>query len=112
MKKIEAIIRHHKLDEVREALVAAGVHGITVTEVRGLGGAKGHTEVYRGQEYAVDFAPRLKIEVLVTSDQYAPAMQAITTAARTGEVGDGRILVTKLAEVVRVRTGESGADAI
>jgi nitrogen regulatory protein P-II 1 len=112
MKKIEAIIRHHKLDEVRGALVEAGVHGITVTEVRGLGGAKGHTEIYRGQEYAVDFTPRLKVEVLVTDDQYPLAMQAITSAARTGQVGDGRIFVSRLAEVVRVRTGEAGEEAI
>lgn len=112
MKKIEAIIRHHKLDEVRNALVEAGVHGVTVAEVRGLGEAKGHTEIYRGLEYAVDFAPRLKVEVLVTDDQYPAAMQAIVRAARTGQVGDGRILVTRLAEVVRVRTGETGEEAI
>ncbi|MDZ4687614.1 MAG: P-II family nitrogen regulator [Planctomycetaceae bacterium] len=112
MKKIEAIIRHHKLDEVRQALLEVGVHGVTVTEVRGLGGSKGHLEIYRGQEYAVDFTPRLKVEVLVTDRQYAPATEAIIKAARTGQVGDGRILVTKLAEVVRVRTGETGEDAI
>jgi nitrogen regulatory protein P-II 1 len=112
MKKLEAIIRHHKLDEVRNALVEAGVHGVTVTEVRGHGTAKGHVEIYRGQEYAVDFTPRLKVEVLVGDDQYAAAVEAITRAARTGQVGDGRILVTRLAEVVRVRTGETGEDAI
>jgi nitrogen regulatory protein P-II 1 len=112
MKKLEAIIRHHKLDEVRNALVAAGVHGVTVTEVRGHGSAKGHVEIYRGQEYAVDFTARLKVEVLVGDDQYAAAVEAITRAARTGQVGDGRILVTRLAEVVRVRTGEMGEDAI
>jgi nitrogen regulatory protein P-II 1 len=112
MKKLEAIIRHHKLDEVRNALVEAGVHGITVTEVRGFGGAKGHVEIYRGQEYAVDFSPRIKVEVLVTDDQFPAAMQAITRAARTGQVGDGRILVSKLADVIRVRTGEAGEDAI
>lgn len=112
MKKIEAIVRHHKLDDVRQALVEAGVHGITVTEVRGFGGAKGHTEIYRGQEYAVDFTPRLKVEVLVTDDQYGGAMTAITRAARTGQTGDGRIFVSKLADVIRVRTGEAGEDAI
>lgn len=112
MKKIEAIIRHHKLDDVREALVEAGVHGITVTEVRGHGTARGHTEVYRGQEYAVDFTPRLKVEVLVADGLYPAVMQAISTAARTGQVGDGRIFVTNLSEVVRVRTGETGDDAI
>lgn len=112
MKKIEAIIRHHKLDDVRNALVAAGVQGMTVSEVRGSGHAPGHVEVYRGQEYAVDFAPRVKVEVIVGDEQSADTVRTIAAAARTGEVGDGRILVSKLAEVIRVRTGESGRDAL
>lgn len=112
MKKIEAIIRHHKLDDVRNALVAFGVHGMTVSEVRGSGHAPGHVEVYRGQEYAVDFTPRVKIEVIVDDDACSETVRQIATAARTGQIGDGRILVSKLAEVVRVRTGETGSDAI
>ncbi len=112
MRKIEAIIRHHKLDDVRNALVAGGVQGMTVSEVRGSGHAPGHVEVYRGQEYAVDFTPRVKVEVVVTDDACAETVRLIAAAARTGEVGDGRILVSRLAEVVRVRTGESGRDAI
>jgi nitrogen regulatory protein P-II 1 len=112
MKKIEAIIRHHKLDDVRAALVTLGVQGMTVTEVRGSGQAPGHVEVYRGQEYAVDFTPRILVEVIVADEQSTPTVQAIVQAARTGQIGDGRVLVTRLAEVVRVRTGETGDDAI
>ena len=112
MKKIEAIIRHHKLDDVRNALVEHGVSGMMVSEVRGTGHAPGHIEVYRGQEYAVDFTPRVKVEVIVSDENCAETVRVIATAARTGEVGDGRILISKLAEVVRVRTGETGSDAI
>lgn len=112
MKKIEAIIRHHKLDDVRNALVEMGVSGMTVMEVRGSGHAPGHIELYRGREYAVDFTPRVKLEVLVSDETCAETVRTIATAARTGQVGDGRILVSRLAEVVRVRTGETGNDAI
>lgn len=112
MKKIEAIIRHHKLDDVRSALVSAGVQGMTVSEVRGSGHAPGHVELYRGQEYAVDFTPRVKVEVIVSDEISNETVTLIATAARTGQVGDGRILVSKLDEVVRVRTGESGEEAI
>ncbi len=112
MKKIEAVIRHHKLDDVRAALVKLGVHGMTVSEVRGSGNAPGHVEVYRGQEYAVDFTPRTKVEVVVADAASQATVQAIVTAARTGQVGDGRVMITRLAEVVRVRTGETGDDAV
>ncbi|MDX1969411.1 MAG: P-II family nitrogen regulator [Planctomycetaceae bacterium] len=112
MKKIEAVIRHHKLDDVRAALVNLGVHGMTVSEVRGSGNAPGHVEVYRGQEYAVDFTPRTKVEVIVADAACQATVQAIVTAARTGQIGDGRVMITRLAEVVRVRTGETGDDAV
>lgn len=112
MKKIEAIIRHHKLDEVKAALAQVGVQGMTVSEVRGLGRAKVQTEVYRGQEYSVDLTPRLKIEVVVDDQGCQPIMAALISAARTGQVGDGRIYVSRLEDVVRVRTGETGTDAI
>jgi len=112
MKKIEAIIRHHKLDDVRTALVTLGVHGITVSEVRGSGHTPSHTEVYRGQEYAVDFTPRVKVEVAVTNADCAETVRTIVKAARTGEVGDGCVLVLPLNDAVRVRTGETGDDAL
>jgi nitrogen regulatory protein P-II 1 len=111
MKKIEAIIRQNKLEDVKEALTQAGITGITVTEVRGFGRQKGKTESYRGAEYVVDFVPKIKVEVVV-GDDTSKAMAAILNAARTGQVGDGKVFVTNLAEVVRVRTGESGAAAI
>ena len=111
MKKIEAIVRHHKLDDVKNALVAVGLHGMTVTEVRGFGRQRGHTETYRGTEYTVDYVPKVKIEVVVGDDS-ATAVTAIVTAARTGQVGDGKIFITNLADVIRVRTGETGASAI
>jgi nitrogen regulatory protein P-II 1 len=112
MKKIEAIVRHHKLDDVKSALVAVGLQGMTVSEVRGFGRQRGHTETYRGTEYTVDYVPKVKIEVVVGDDALARTMTAIVDAARTGQVGDGKIFVTNLAEVVRVRTGETGASAI
>ncbi len=112
MKKIEAMIRHFKLDEVKEALVQCGVHGITVTEVRGFGRQKGHTEVYRGAEYAIDFLPKIKVEVVVTDAALPGAVEAITRAAKTGQVGDGKIFVTNLENAVRIRTGEAGDQAI
>lgn len=112
MKYISAIIKPFKLNEVREALSAAGVNGMTVTEVKGFGRQKGHTEIYRGAEYLVDFMPKMKIEAAVTDDQYALAIEKIKQAAHTGQIGDGKIFVFDLAEVIRIRTGESGSDAI
>jgi nitrogen regulatory protein P-II 1 len=112
MKKIEAIIRHFKLEEVKDALNAQGVKGMTVTEVRGFGRQKGHTETYRGAEYSVDFLPTVKIEVVVSDDEAPAVISKIMTTARTGQVGDGKIFVTNLAEVVRIRTGETAAAAI
>jgi nitrogen regulatory protein P-II 1 len=111
MKKIEAIVRTNKLEDVKEALSKAGISGMTVTEVRGFGRQKGKTETYRGAEYTIDFVPKVKIEVVVGDDASA-ALSAIVTGARTGQVGDGKVFVTNLADVVRVRTGETGAAAI
>lgn len=111
MKKIEAIVRHHKLDDVKNALVAIGLQGMTVTEVRGFGRQRGHTETYRGTEYTVDYVPKVKIEVVVGDDATA-AVSAIVSAARTGQVGDGKIFISSLNDVVRVRTGETGAAAV
>ncbi|MFM7248915.1 MAG: P-II family nitrogen regulator [Planctomycetaceae bacterium] len=112
MKKIEAIIRHFKLEEVKDALNAAGVRGMTVTEVRGFGRQKGHTETYRGAEYSVDFLPKVKIEVAVADAEAQQVIDVIRTTARTGQVGDGKIFITDLAEVVRIRTGETSEGAI
>jgi len=112
MKKIEAIIKPFKLDEVREALSDIGVTGLTVTEVKGFGRQKGHTELYRGAEYVVDFLPKVKIEIVVADSLIDRAMEAIITAARTGKIGDGKIFVTTVEQVVRIRTGESGEAAI
>ena len=112
MKKIEAIIKPFKLDEVKEALQDLGVQGMTVLEAKGYGRQKGHTELYRGAEYVVDFLPKIKIEVVVADDQLAAALDAITTAARTGRIGDGKIFVSEIIEVVRIRTGETGAQAV
>ncbi len=112
MKKIEAVVRHFKLEEVKEALIEAGVQGMTVTEVRGFGRQKGHKEQYRGAEYSVDFLPKVKLEVIVGDDQAKPAIESIVRTARTGQIGDGKIFVTDLAETVRIRTGESGTEAI
>jgi nitrogen regulatory protein P-II 1 len=112
MKKIEAIIRHFKLEEVKDALNAQGVKGMTVTEVRGFGRQKGHTETYRGAEYSVDFLPKVKIEVVVGDDEAQAVINKIMQTARTGQVGDGKIFVTTLSEVVRIRTGETAAAAI
>ncbi|MHB1950855.1 MAG: P-II family nitrogen regulator [Acidiferrobacteraceae bacterium] len=112
MKKIEAIIKPFKLDDVRDALSEVGATGLTVTEVKGFGRQKGHTELYRGAEYVVDFLPKVKLE-LVVADELAPrCLEAITTAARTGKIGDGKIFVTAIEEVVRIRTGETGPEAI
>jgi nitrogen regulatory protein P-II 1 len=112
MKKIEAVIKPFKLDDVKAALHEVGVQGMTVIEAKGHGRQKGHTELYRGADYVIDFLPKVKIEVVVTDDQVAQAVQAIETAARTGKVGDGKIFVSEIAEVIRIRTGETGAQAI
>ena len=112
MKKIEAIIKPFKLDDVKEALTELGVIGMTVTEVRGFGRQKGHTELYRGSEYTIDFLPKIKLEVAVTSDQVDRVVEAIQTAANSGKIGDGKIFVYGLDQVVRIRTGELDADAL
>jgi nitrogen regulatory protein P-II 1 len=112
MKKIEAIIKPFKLDEVKEALQEVGVQGITVTEAKGFGRQKGHTELYRGAEYVVDFLPKVKIEIVITADRQEAAIEAIQKAARTGRIGDGKIFVLNVEEAIRIRTGETGADAI
>jgi nitrogen regulatory protein P-II 1 len=112
MKKIEAIIKPFKLDEVREALSEVGITGLTVTEVKGFGRQKGHTELYRGAEYVVDFLPKIKIEVVVTEAIAEQALEAIVKAARTGKIGDGKIFVTSVEQVVRIRTGETNEAAI
>jgi nitrogen regulatory protein P-II 1 len=112
MKKIEAVIKPFKLDEVREALSGIGVSGMTVTEVKGFGRQKGHTELYRGAEYVVDFLPKIKIEAVVADGQVEGAIEAIVNAARTGKIGDGKIFVTPVEQVIRIRTGESDEAAI
>jgi nitrogen regulatory protein P-II 1 len=112
VKKIEAVIKPFKLDEVREALSEIGISGLTVTEVKGFGRQKGHTELYRGAEYVVDFLPKVKIEVVIPSNLEEKAIEAIVRAARTGKIGDGKIFVTDVGHVVRIRTGELNEDAI
>ena len=112
MKKVEAIIKPFKLDEVKEALGGVGVQGITVSEVKGFGRQRGHTELYRGAEYVVDFLPKVKIEVIVRDDQSSSVVETIAEAAKTGKIGDGKIFVTTVEEVVRIRTGETGEAAL
>ena len=112
MKKIEAIIKPFKLDEVREALSEVGVSGLTVTEVKGFGRQKGHTELYRGAEYVVDFLPKVKIEIVVPDSRLEASIEAIQKAARTGRIGDGKIFVTGVEQAIRIRTGESGEAAV
>jgi len=112
MRRIEAIIKPFKLDEVKEALAGLGLQGMTVTEVKGFGRQKGHTEVYRGAEYVVDFLPKVKVEVVVSDELVEKAVQAIVDAAHTGRIGDGKIFVTPIDEAVRIRTGERGQDAL
>jgi len=112
MKKIEAIVRHHKLEEVKDALSAAGITGMTITEVRGFGRQKGHTEVYRGTEYTVDFVPKVKIEVVVDDGKLQSVINTIVKAAQTGQVGDGKIFVSDLVDAIRIRTSETGASAL
>ncbi|EKF18401.1 MULTISPECIES: P-II family nitrogen regulator [Nitratireductor] len=112
MKKVEAIIKPFKLDEVKEALQEVGLQGITVIEAKGFGRQKGHTELYRGAEYVVDFLPKVKIEVVIPDEMVEAAIEAIRKAAQTGRIGDGKIFVTNVEEVIRIRTGETGADAV
>ena len=112
MKIVMAIIKPFKLDEVRDALTGVGVHGLTVTEVKGYGRQKGHTEIYRGAEYAVSFLPKLKIEVAIASDLSDRVVEAIVSAARTGQIGDGKIFVSSLEQAIRIRTGEKDTDAL
>ena len=112
MKKVEAVIKPFKLDEVKEALHEVGIKGITVTEAKGFGRQKGHTELYRGAEYVVDFLPKVKIEIVVPNERLEAAVEAIQKAARTGRIGDGKIFVLDVQEAIRIRTGETGADAI
>jgi len=112
MKRITAIIKPFKLDEVREALATVGVTGLTVTDVKGFGRQKGHTELYRGAEYVVDFLPKVKVEVIIPSDATERCIEAIIGAARTGKIGDGKIFVSEVEQVIRIRTGETGPDAV
>ena len=112
MKKIEAIVRHFKLEDIKNALTELGIHGMTVSEVRGFGRQKGHTEMYRGTEYAVDFVPKVKLEVVVSNDHAQIVIETIMRSAQTGQIGDGKIFVTSLSEVIRIRTGETGSEAI
>ncbi len=112
MRKVEAIIKPFKLDEVKEALSAIGVHGMTVTEVKGFGRQKGHTELYRGAEYVVDFLPKIKLEITVSDELTDKVVEAIVSAATTGRIGDGKIFVLPLDDAVRIRTGERGPDAV
>ena len=111
MKKVEAVIKPFKLDDVKEALDRIGVQGITVTEVRGFGRQKGHEELYRGAEYVVDFLPKLKLEILIPDDLVHPVIETLEASARTGKMGDGKIWISQLDEVIRIRTGERGQDA-
>ncbi len=112
MKKVEAIIKPFKLDEVKEALSGIGVQGLTVSEVKGFGRQKGHTELYRGAEYVVDFLPKVKLEIIVKEEMVSQVVEAISKAAKTGRIGDGKIFVLPMDEVIRIRTGERGGDAI
>ncbi len=112
MKKIEAIVKPFKLDEVKNALTKIGVQGMTVTEVKGFGRQKGHTEVYRGAEYKIDFVPKSKIELIVPDELVAPVLETIERSAKTGKIGDGKIFLSPVEEVIRIRTGERGKDAI
>ena len=112
MKKIEAVIRHFKLEEVKDALTAAGINGMTVSEVRGFGRQKGHKEQYRGAEYTVDFLPKVKLEVVVDDSELQAILDTIIKAARTGQIGDGKIFVSDLNQAIRIRTGETGAESL
>ena len=112
MKKVEAIVRNFKLEDIKTSLTECGVEGMTITEVRGFGRQKGHTEMYRGNEYAIDFVPKVKVEVIVTEDLLAGVIAKIMETAQTGQMGDGKIFVSNLEEVIRIRTGETGKDAV
>ncbi|WP_425396763.1 P-II family nitrogen regulator [Aeoliella sp.] len=112
MKKIEAIVRHYKLEDVKNALAEMGVVGMTITEVRGFGRQKGHTEMYRGTEYAVDFVPKVKIEIVVDDDRLQAAVDTVVRSAQTGQIGDGKIFVSELLDTIRIRTGETGSEAL
>ncbi|MFO0913313.1 MAG: P-II family nitrogen regulator [Pirellulales bacterium] len=112
MKKVEAIVRHFKLEEIKNALSERGIHGMTITEVRGFGRQKGHKETYRGTEYTVDFVPKVKLEVVVPTSQLQATIDTIMRAAQTGQIGDGKIFVTNLENTIRIRTGETGEDAL
>jgi nitrogen regulatory protein P-II 1 len=112
VKKVEAIVRHFKLEDVKNALTDRGIHGMTVSEVRGFGRQKGHTEIYRGTEYAIDFVPKVKIEVICTDDNLQMVIDTVLETAQTGQIGDGKIFVTKLEDSIRIRTGERGEDAL
>jgi nitrogen regulatory protein PII len=112
MKKIEAIIKPFKLEDVKEALSGVGVQGMTVTEVKGFGRQKGHTEIYRGSEYTVDFLPKVKIEIVVDDDRASDVAEAIVSTANTGKIGDGKVFISNVEEAIRIRTGEKGADAV
>jgi nitrogen regulatory protein P-II 1 len=112
MKRIEAIVRPYRLDEVREALLEAGATGMTVSEVRGFGRQRGHSELYRGREYQIDFVPKVKVEVVLEDDLVQPAVEAVVKAARTDQVGDGKIFISDVEDAIRIRTAESGPDAI
>jgi nitrogen regulatory protein P-II 1 len=112
MKKIEALIRHFKLEDVKNALIEHGIHGMTVTEVRGFGRQKGHTETYRGSEYTVDFVPKIKVEVVVSEQDLSKVLEIVTQTAKTGQVGDGKIFISEIADALRIRTGESGQGAL
>ncbi|MFN5469650.1 MAG: P-II family nitrogen regulator [Pirellulaceae bacterium] len=112
MKKVEAIVRHFKLEDVKNALTEEGIHGMTVCEVRGYGRQKGHTEIYRGTEYAVDFVPKVKIEVVCTDENLDLVIQTILRTAQTGQIGDGKIFVQNLENAIRIRTGETGIEAL
>ena len=112
MKKIEAIIKPFKLEDVKEALAEVGIEGMTVSEVKGFGRQKGHTEIYRGSEYTVDFLPKIKIEIVVSDDQVETGVKTVIESAKTGKIGDGKIFISTLEEVIRIRTGETGAEAV
>jgi len=112
MKKIEAIVRNHRLEAIKEALVREGFHGMTVTEVRGFGRQKGHKEMFRGAEYTIDFVPKIKIEVIVDDASVSRVIELIANAARSGQIGDGKIFVSELTDIIRIRTGESGKSAL
>ncbi len=112
MKKVEAIVRHFKLEDVKNALSEAGIHGMTVTEVRGFGRQKGHTEMYRGTEYAVDFVPKVKMEIVCSDERLQSVVDLVMKTAQTGQIGDGKIFISSLDDSVRIRTGETGEDAL